>query len=168
MIFMDRETLVSILSYDPEEDIWTWLPRPNNTAWTNKLAGKKAGSVYGNGYLYLTIFKRDYLAHRLVWLWHYGEMPKGALDHIDRNRLNNKINNLRIATKSENARNSVYRSNTSGIKGVYFDKSRNKWASIIRLDYKNHYVGRFNTLEEAADAAKEARARLHGDFANHG
>ena len=95
----------------------------------------------------------------------HGYMPK-EIDHIDNNPSNNRIENLREATRSEQLCNTKLRKDsTSGIKGVTWDKSRNKWIVSINKDKKTMFRGRFNDLELAQLVAVEARNKYHGDFA---
>jgi hypothetical protein len=89
------------------------------------------------------------------------------VDHIDNNRLNNNINNLRFATFKENSRNSKIRSdNTSGIKGVTFNKKMNKWMAQIQMDGKNKYLGLYEKFEDAINARVKASTKYFGEFKN--
>lgn len=95
-----------------------------------------------------------------------GVWPKGQIDHVNGNRLDNRICNLRDATHAENQRNSKRpKSNTSGIKGVYWDKRSKKWGAHIRFGNKMLNLGRFSEKEDAAAAYKLAALKYHGDFA---
>lgn len=128
---------------------------------------KKAGSKRTNGYIYLNFHKKIYLAHRLIFLYHHGYLPK-ILDHIDGNPLNNRIENLRPATYAQNLANmKTPKSNKSGVKGVCFDKSKNKWVAEIKCNGVKHRLGRFDTLEEATKKIREKRNQLHKEFARH-
>ena len=94
-------------------------------------------------------------------------MPN-EIDHIDCNPLNNNIENLRPATRSENIRNRrLHKNNKSGIKGVSWSKKNKKWLAQCVNDHKNHNLGLFNTIEEATIVVKLARNQLHGSFARH-
>jgi predicted lipoprotein len=99
-----------------------------------------------------------------------GEDPgKVMLDHIDGNPLNNRIENLRIASRETNLHNSKRRSdNTSGVKGVCFHKQTRKWRARVALNGVRHSLGAFDTLEQATGAIRFARVEMHGEFANHG
>jgi hypothetical protein len=132
--------------------------------------GDVAGRLHsGTQYYLIQINKKQYRLHRLVWIYHNGDIPNEMIvDHIDGDTKNNRIENLRLATHSENLRNSKIRStNTSGIKGVQWYKSRNKWRAQIRVDNKEKFLGYFDTIEEAETVAIAARNNIHGDFARH-
>lgn len=122
----------------------------------------------GNGYQAIKVNNKPYLEHKLVWLWHYGVLPE-YIDHIDGNPTNNKIENLRIATHSENMRNAKLRKDSkSQVKGVYWCKSKKKWKAVLTFNGKQHYLGRFIDLELAKKAVNEARLVHHGKFCNYG
>jgi hypothetical protein len=127
--------------------------------------GDVAGCLVDKGYIQVTYRYRQYCVHRLIWEWHYGSIPEGyIIDHIDGNSLNNKIENLRMATDSQNQHNSKKpKNNTSGIKGV--SPSRGKWKVTIYLNDKGYFFGRFDDLELAELIADEARIKLHGRYA---
>ena len=105
----------------------------------------------------------SYKAHRLIWVWHYGNIPDNIqIDHIDRNKKNNRIENLRLVTALENRQNmGVRKDNTSGKKGVYWDKNANKWASAISYNGKKHYLGIFSKLEDAIRIREEYEKIYH-------
>ena len=103
--------------------------------------------------------------HRLIFAMHEGYLPE-IVDHIDRDKSNNKIENLRAATKSQNNVNSRIKSNNkSGVKGVYFCKSTNMWRARISFNGKTNEIGRFNDLQRAKEARVEAEKSIFGDFA---
>lgn len=101
--------------------------------------------------------------HRVVWLWHYGEWPKQCIDHIDRTPLNNRIENLRDVTLSENKQNQLAsKNNATGLKGVCKTKVKSgAWTAQICHNGKNIYLGYFKAPEDAHAAYCEAAARLH-------
>lgn len=126
--------------------------------------GDPAGAVV-NGYLKTGINGRTYLNHRLIFLMQNGWLPP-SIDHIDGNPLNNKPENLRPANKSENACNTgLSVLNTSGYKGVSFNKRSGKWVAHIRKNQRGTWLGRYDTPEEASQAYAAAAATLHGEFA---
>lgn len=106
--------------------------------------------------------KKALLIHRLVMGEIDGDL---VVDHIDGNPLNNRMSNLRLATSSQNAMNSrISSDNSSGVKGVSFDKSMSKWQAYINIDYKKINLGYFSCLENAAKARKDAEIKYHGEF----
>jgi hypothetical protein len=138
-------------------------------AWRSKVNRyHKIGDVPGcvsQGYHRITIGGRTWGAHQLAWLYTYGEIPKGDIDHINGNRLDNRMCNLRVVTRSENAQNSNATHAASGVRGVHKSKitSRNKkpWKSAIVVGGKLKRLGRFNTIEEAKAAYNAARLLYH-------
>lgn len=128
------------------------------------LKHKPVGYVSQSGYLKVRIGKKQYPAHRLVFLMHHGFLPE-IIDHIDGNKLNNKIENLRPATCAENIANQKLRStNKSGTKGVYWDKLNKKWNISLTKNYKKIYIGSFSDKELAELVAIEAANLYHGNF----
>lgn len=124
--------------------------------------GLPAGSVH-EGYLRVTLWKTRFWAHRIIWLMHYGRWPVGQIDHIDGDRSNNRLSNLREVTQQQNNCNRPNRSKSqTGVKNVKFEYNGYK-VSVI-LNGKSHYGGRFKTLEEAAIRADQLRREVHGDF----
>lgn len=107
------------------------------------------------------------LIHRFIWVWHHGAIPPSHyIDHIDHNRSNNRIENLRLVIFAENYRNlSISKANTSGYVGV--SRHRNKWEAKLRAEGKTIHLGRFDTPQEAA-AARHAANVIFGFHANHG
>ena len=131
-------------------------------------AGDKVGFVDSKGYLSVNINKKCFYLHRIIWMMQYGEMPE-LLDHVDGNRQNNKIENLRLANRFENSHNKqINKNNTSGVKGVYWHRKAKKWAAQITKHNKHYSLGVFETKELAAEFVALAREMLHGKFANHG
>jgi hypothetical protein len=131
------------------------------------MVGKKVGSLMQNGYYTTKINKKSYLIHRLIYLWHHGNLPQ-FLDHIDLNKGNNKIENLREATKSQNALNrKLLKNNTSGHKNVIFNKKSKKWLVRLTINGKDKDFGYYKNLELAGLVAEEARNITHKEFARH-
>lgn len=136
---------------------------------------QQAGFLTLKGYRALSIgknatksVKKQYLVHRLIYMMFYGEMPE-ILDHIDGNKLNNKIENLRPANALQNSYNKKnYRNNKTGIKGVNFNKQCGKFFARCQVNKKQNWLGFFPNLELAEQAVKAFRAKHHGEFANHG
>jgi len=130
-------------------------------------AGDKAGCVNGRGYLVVGIDYRKYLVHRIVWAMH-GNEPVPVIDHINCDKQDNRIENLRAATQAENMCNSrMTRRNTSGVKGVCWSKSSKKWIGSVWFKKKIHHTPGFDCIDECAKAVMELRCQLHGEFARH-
>jgi hypothetical protein len=133
-----------------------------------KSSGKKAGWEQKNGYAKVEINYQTYCQHRIVFLMHHGFLPK-VVDHIDGNKLNNNIENLRASNQSKNALYARKKShNTSGVKGVHFHRISNKWWARISIDGKRKSLGLFDDFELAELVMIEAREKHHGEFAHHG
>lgn len=132
----------------------------------NKLIGKQASRLKkSNGYQEVTINKKKYYAHRLIFMMFHGYWPV-QIDHIDNNRSNNLLSNLREANNAQNNRNTKLRcTNKSGYKGVYLHKQNKNFVARITVNYKEIHLGCFKTIEEAHEAYKKAASELHGDFA---
>lgn len=147
------------LSYDPKTGIFTWKKKRKGV--TNRGI---AGTVNSCGYIIITYKGNKILAHRLAYLITYKVLPK-SLDHIDRDKTNNKISNLRECTQSENMINrGLNKNNTSGYKGVTWDKSRGMWSATIKYNYKIINLGRFNCKHQAARVYNTASRMYHGQL----
>lgn len=169
-----------LLSYDECSGRLVWKPRPlkmfssarDANTWNTRYAGVDAGTIVGHKsgnytkYKNVVIRPSRYKAHRIIWLMQTGNWPKGHIDHIDGNGLNNCWSNLREATASQNAMNQRVRSDSaSGIKGVSYDKARNVWYVYIDVDRKRKHLGRYETKDEAAAARLAAEKIYHGEYA---
>jgi hypothetical protein len=139
----------------------------------NSSGGEKAGSIAGwlaesrdkKFYYRLTINKKTYYVHQIVYLYHHGYIPS-YLDHIDGDGLNNKIENLRECTQSQNIANSkLSKANSSGYKGVTYRKDTKNWQAQITVNRKNISIGSYKTKKEAAIAYKNVSKKIYGDFA---
>lgn len=148
------------LSYDALTGQFRWArPGPKVTV------GSIAGTVI-RGYCMIHFRGVDYHAHRLAWLYVHGSWPSGDVDHRNGNRLDNRIENLREATRSQNCANmGVARHNSSGFKGVSYNRLTGRWHAYISHEGRRHHLGLFGTVEAAAAAYDEAAIRLKGDFA---
>lgn len=158
----------SVLQYDDATGRLIWKDRTDIPQRVNKrLVGKVAGVVCRKrGYVVLGINRKCYLAHRVVWLIVTGDWPAGNIDHEDTNKSNNRFSNLRPANQSQNMGNrGKQKNNTSGFKGVYYDKANDKWAATIMVNKRGIGLGRFATREEAATAYDEAAKKFFGEFA---
>jgi len=116
-------------------------------------------------YARLVVNKKAYMLHRLIFLYHNGYLPK-VIDHIDNNRENNSIENLRETTQQLNCLNRLtHKTNKSGCKNVHFDKNYKKWRVCLLVNGKREIVGHFNDFEFAELVADEARQKFHGAYA---
>ncbi len=130
--------------------------------WKKVKAGGVAGDKYGNGYRRVCIDSQSYLAHRVVWLMVTGKWPELQVDHINGNRSDNRIQNLRLATSGDNHQNAGRRAdNTSGLVGVSRWKNTLKWRADITVAGRQKYLGTFEHPEDAHAAYLEAKSRLH-------
>jgi len=133
--------------------------------------GKPASIINGtDGHLFTVCKKKTIYIHRAVWILTHGSIPKGhEIDHVNGKPDDNRIENLRVCTRSQNCQNMKIREDsTSGVKGVFYDKANSTWRGCVSFNKKRHYVGRFKTLAEAKVAVENARTLLHGEFCNHG
>lgn len=158
---INYEQLNAIILYDKDTGVLRWRIKTNPRA----PAGQVAGGLDQKGYAHVSILGKQYRAHRVAWMLHYGSWPNGQIDHIDGVKNNNRIENLREATAAENQRNKPKnKNNTSGFKGVSRHKQTGKWAAVICLNGKQQHLGVYATPEAAHEAYCEAAERLHKNF----
>lgn len=169
------EELRKLISYDPKTGSLYWRARDIDSfpcertgkSWNARWAGSKAiNAPHCLGYLAGAIRYKKFLAHRVAWAMHYGYWPENQIDHINGIKTDNRICNLREATACENMRNAGQKArNTSGYKGVTWDKSKSKWQAAIRYEGKSKFLGRFDDPEAAYAAYCSAAHKYHGEFA---
>jgi len=154
------ELLREHLHYDPLIGSFTWL-LPHKNIKVGDRAGHLSKGEQG-GYIFIGLFKTVYGAHRLAWLYVYGKWPEGVIDHYDRDRANNRIANLRDATRIVNARNlaGAYATSTSKVLGVYWSKRERRWYASISVGPKRKYLGSFKSIADAR-AAREVAERIY-------
>jgi hypothetical protein len=153
-----QSELIRLLDYNPNTGQFRWKVNHSTRAKQNGLAGRK----HNKGYWTIRINNKDYLAHRLAWLWMTGSWPINTIDHINGIRNDNRLCNLREATHAEQKQNVVKRKNNkSQYTGVSFCKKRQLWRSDIWLNYKQIFLGYFDTAEQAAEAYKAAKEKYH-------
>lgn len=156
---LTAERLRELMHYDPETGIFT---RKVSTA-PNARAGDVAGTLMQIGYIAISADNKTHYAHRLAWLYVHGNWPKEQIDHINRDRADNRIANLREVTIKQNQRNlSKASNNTSGHPGVHWRSDRAKWWALIESEGQKHYLGCYNTIEEAIAARKAGELRYWG------
>ena len=161
---LTQEMLKEILHYNSKTGIFIWKKSNSNVV----KIGQVAGFTNGKGYIEIGINKKYYKAHRLAFLYMTGKIPNTDIDHKDRNRTNNKWNNLRAATRSQNIQNSNKPiTNTSGYKGIFYikDSKRNPWGAKIVVNSKSIYLGCFKTKIDAAKAYDQAALKYFGEYA---
>ena len=154
---------LEIFDYDGQNLIWK---RP----YSRKVkAGDVAGCVNKNGYIQVSVMNKLYLAHRVVWEMHNGDIPDGMqIDHINHDRIDNRIDNLRIVTNRVNSINSsIGANNRSGFNGVSWMRSKNKWRSRIMIHGVEVSLGLFDCFDDAVTARLEANEK-YGFHENHG
>lgn len=154
------ERLREILSYDPE----TGLLRKKVGDYVRP---RPTGSIV-RGYLRVSVDNQVLFGHRVIWAIYYGRWPESIIDHANGDKADNRITNLRLATKVQNAQNRKKTVvNTSGFKGVYWHKKAERWYSIGRVSGKQTYLGLYDTREEAHEAYKAFMNIKAGEFARH-
>lgn len=160
-IKLTQQELKEGLKYDPTTGVFVW----EAVFGRRTKIGSAAGSQSYNDRWVIRYKGNLYYAHRLAWLYVYGEFPESMIDHIDGNPLNNRIQNLRVCTSKENQKNQgIPKHNTSGFKGVSKFRRDNKWQAQARLEGKDVYLGLFNTPEEASEAYNTFAKQHHGEF----
>lgn len=158
--------VLAVVSYCPDSGVFTWKWRAGDRrklqTWNSRFAGKPCAGVNDEGYLTIRINEKVYLAHRLAWLVSYGEVPAGMLDHINRNRLDNRVANLRVVTHFQNMQNrKMQRNNKSGFRGVSWDGKYGKWRARINAEGKCINLGYFDSPEKASFEFEKARVLYH-------
>lgn len=154
---LSQEELKAKLEYNPQTGVFTWKDikyKHSNIAGSNR-----------DGYITINVNGKNYLAHRLAWLYIYNVWPKGHIDHINGLVTDNRIDNLREVSKSQNGMNrGVQINNVLGVKGV--SSSGNKYVARIGIKGITYYLGTFETIEEAVNARREAETEYFGEYAN--
>jgi hypothetical protein len=157
---LTQAQLKELLHYDPETGLFIWVASSGC-----RLKGERAGSLHHSGYMNLWVNKKQYRSHRLAWFYVHGVWPI-EIDHINHIRDDNRLINLREATRQQNNRNASRRKdNTSGISGV--SQFKGKWRARIRVNKKEIHLGYFDDKFEAVCAKKSAE-RKHGFSKGHG
>ena len=155
---MHNEEIKSYFILDDVNNCLLW----KNTCGTRAIKNTQAGSISKEGYIKIKLKGKSYLAHRLIWLMFYGEWPKNEIDHIDGNRLNNSISNLRDVTRSINQKNAHARKdNVSGVRGVHYIKHKGEyWVARWSEFNKPTCAKWFSIAKHGYDKAKQ-KAILH-------
>lgn len=167
MKYPSQERLEHILDYNAGTGIFIWKDRkewPPETR--SKYLGKEAGYRNKDGYVFIGVDGTQFPAHRLAWIYITGENPREQIDHKDLCPSNNAFSNLRKASMCQQRYNTgLYKTNSSGYKGVALDKNTKKWRAYISVDKKQKYLGHFNTPLLAHEAYCQAATKYFGEFA---
>lgn len=157
---MTKDQLNQIFKYENGKLYWK-MPRKGVNV------NDVAGTTLSTGYRSVFIDGKRHMEHRVIFMMHNGYLPK-EIDHIDNNPLNNCIENLREATRSNNMQNTkLLKNNVSGCKNVYWHKISNKWKVQLNANKNRMFFGSFDDLELADFVAQEARDKYHKEFARH-
>lgn len=152
------ERVRALLSYDAVTGIFHW-----SVDRCNIKAGTKTGCLAANGYLYIRLDKKLHSAHRLAWLHHYGEWPSEQVDHINGDRTDNRISNLRACSNQQNQQNRRKAQSTSstGVIGVSPGAKAGRYRAVIKKNRKLIALGTFDSIQDASDAYLSAKRSIH-------
>ena len=168
IVEITQDYLKKHLSYDPATGLFTRLHVYQRPDLIGTIAGFKVTGSSGKSYIRFSFKNRLYFAHRMAFLYMTGELPTEDVDHINGNGTDNKWNNLRAVSRSENGQNQRLQSrNKSGVTGVSYCNSRKRWLAGVHFNGNGIHLGRFKTIEEAIKAREDANFRL-GFHVNHG
>ena len=170
--------LRAVVRYSPDTGILYWRqrslrffggvrPAHSRAAWNGRFADKPInGTESEHGYIRIYVLREPHFAHRVAWAAFYGEWPTQGIDHINREKQDNRITNLRLCNQSQNMFNTgLFRHNTSGYRGVRFVDRYKAWHAILNHNGRKHSLGFFPTAEEAAKAYSAAVKQAAGEFA---
>ena len=161
---LDRNTLLELFDYNPISGNLFWKKKISNLK-----VGDKAGYLNNMGYIRVGIKGKQYPAQCIIWTMLKGDIPHGyIIDHINLNKADNRIENLRLATYTENQINTSKRTSSSPYKGVSFHKARNKWNAKINIEGKRFHLGYYDTPEEAHSAYCYMGKEIYGEYFNGG
>lgn len=165
MVYPSASEIRRVLRYDEISGKFYWTVKICNRV----KIGDEAGSVDPSGYVRITLNRKRLQANRLAWIICKGDIPEGSvIDHKNNNRSDNSIDNLRVATYSQNNCNRrISKRNNTGVKGVTFDKQTMKFKAYVGINGIQEILGFYSTLDEAALAANNARSIKHGDYARY-
>ena len=156
MIDITQKEIKRLFNYDKETGELFWRINKGRAV-LNSIAGS-----INNRYLSVSINRKKYLVHRIIWLFHYGYLPENTIDHINRNTFDNRLSNLREVSQMCNQRNrKLNKNNTSTVKGVYWHKQHNKWQPRINVNRKSIFLGLYEDFDNAVCARLAAEQSLN-------
>lgn len=158
---MNIQELQKLFSYNPENGQLRWTALGKGRTKT-----KPAGAKLSTGYIGVVVGPKRYLAHRICWALHYKRWPADQIDHVNGDKTDNRISNLREATNFQNGKNlKLSVKNTSGVCGVTFDRQTGKWRATIKIDGKQRCLGRWLVFQDAVAARRAAEKKYFGEWA---
>lgn len=158
MVELSHKDLLVYLSYDPCSGVFIWKKTINSRA----IKGRRAGRLWNKQYRRISINGVEYQEHRLAWFYVKGHWPKYEIDHINRDKSDNRIENLRDVVRSVNQQNKgITKANTSGVPGVSWLKREEKWSARISVHGERIWLGRFHDIKDAEIAYKTAKSIFH-------
>jgi hypothetical protein len=159
---LTAERLREVLYYEGETGDFTWRRKISRKV----VPGEPAGWVNDQGYRLISLFTCTYRAHRLAWLYTYGQWPTGEVDHRNGTRADNRLANLRQATSTQNKANMKVRAdNRSGERGVCWDSSRKLWSARVQVNGVTLNLGRFKNFKDAVEVRRKKAKEVFGEFA---
>ena len=181
MRVLGLDVLKKLLCYEPDNGKLFWKERDisffqsgkqsaqhNCRIWNAKFAGREAFTAISKGYRVGALLGQNYLAHRVIWALCFGTFPDNQIDHINGDRSDNRLENLRSVSNRENCKNQGSRSdNSTGVTGVYWFKRDSRWVASICADGTQIHLGYFDKFDDAVSARKAAE-RKYGFHPNHG
>ena len=160
---LTKDLLHEVFTYSDGKLFWKV-----NSGNRKNLINKEAGCFNKDGYVVICLKQKSYMAHKLIYAMFYG-VTDVMIDHIDGNRCNNRIENLRQATYSQNLFNTkIYKNNKIGVKGISYVPKISKYVARCQTNGRSKYLGAFDSLNEAQEILKKYRLQSHGEYANHG
>jgi len=154
---------LSLFNYDPQTGCIYW-----KALGKGRIKKREAGTQEKSGYRGILIYGKRIRSHILAWALYHKKWPKDQIDHINGVKTDNRIENLREATNSQNGKNLPIKSNNnSGCPGVCFDKTNKKWRATIKVDHKQISLGRFEDFEKAVSARKNAEIKYYGGWRHY-
>jgi len=153
---LTQARLKDLLFYDEKTGLFTWKVKRGGKA----TIGRRAGGRDHYGYTVIRLDGVLYKAHRLAWLYKTGSWPEQNLDHINQNKSDNRLKNLRLAGQTLNMHNAKRAATKSGVVGVVWDSCRKKWTARIKVNYASVFLGRFDNKDDAVKARECAHKKI--------